>query len=187
MCGRINVLDDPLTKAVSEQLGILFQPETNHDLKPTEYVSSVIQYEGELSQVNLQWGIKPKWAKRIIINAQAESVYQKPTFKEAFEQHRVIIPCSGWYEWVSENGRKEKYLFSSACASAVYMAGIALDGHKNLVTLTTEPNDQCQAFHHRMPLLIAPHNIRLWLGSDVSGAIDLLRMEWEDGLIIERG
>ncbi len=61
--------------------------------------------------MDLSWGIKPSWAKRIIINAQAETVSIKPTFTHSFEKHRVIVPCSGWYEWREEQGKKVKYLF----------------------------------------------------------------------------
>ncbi|MHA2939169.1 SOS response-associated peptidase family protein [Vibrio sp. RC27] len=48
-------------------------------------------------QLNLNWGIKPNWAKRLIINALAESVSVKSTFRAVFENSRVVVPCAGWY------------------------------------------------------------------------------------------
>lgn len=184
MCGRLNVVDDPLAKVVSEQLGITFQPETNLDLRPSERVSSIIQTGGELAQINLNWGIKPHWSKRLIINAQAETVWEKPTFKSAFETSRVVVPCSGWYEWKSEEGQKSKYLFSSPYEDPIYMAGIALEGNTNLVTLTTKPNNQCQPFHHRMPLLISHPNVKSWLTPNVGDAASLLTLEWNSELLV---
>lgn len=72
MCGRLNVIDDPLSRIVCEQLGIRFSTKTNHDLKPTQTASTVIASNDELQQLDLQWGTKPSWSKRILINAQAE-------------------------------------------------------------------------------------------------------------------
>nr|WP_284676505.1 SOS response-associated peptidase family protein [Vibrio sinus] len=98
MCGRLNVIDDPLPKIVSDMLGSDFSAETNTDLRPTQNVSTVMCLNNALQQVDLQWGIKPDWAKRIIVNAQAETVATKPTFRQAFHISRVVVPCSGWYE-----------------------------------------------------------------------------------------
>ena len=157
MCGRLNITDDPLTKMVSEALGIKFQTDTNHDLCPTQRVSTVA-CNGALHQLETTWGIKPQWSKKLLVNAQAETVATKPTFKKAFTEHRCVVPCSGWYEWSSFSGDgKKKYLFESDEDRPVYMAGIyypILGQMPELVTLTTKPNEVCARYHHRMPLLI---------------------------------
>lgn len=136
MCGRLNVLHDPLCRIVREKFGINFKTTSNRDLRPTQEVATVGLQQGELRQLDLKWGIMPDWANHLIFNARAETVSVKSTFANAFEFNRVIVPCSGWYEWREEEGTKVKYLFSLD-NSVLYMAGIELDGSK-LVTLTTK-------------------------------------------------
>ncbi|MDB1124722.1 SOS response-associated peptidase family protein [Vibrio algarum] len=74
MCGRLNIVDDPLAELVSSALGIRFFSESNTNLSPTERVSVIGKQGDSLQQLELVWGIKPDWATRIIINAQAETV-----------------------------------------------------------------------------------------------------------------
>ncbi|MBY8300496.1 SOS response-associated peptidase [Vibrio fluvialis] len=184
MCGRLNVIDDPLCRIVCEKLGINFKTTTNTDLRPMQDVSVVGVQNSELVQLDLPWGIKPEWAKRVIINAQAETVAVKPTFAAAFESHRVLVPCSGWYEWREEKGKKVKYLFSQGKSDVLYMAGIALEGGSKLVTLTTKPNEQCAEYHHRMPLLIAQDSLSTWLSGEPEKVFKLLVHEYENTLKI---
>ncbi|HDM8047798.1 TPA: SOS response-associated peptidase family protein [Vibrio fluvialis] len=187
MCGRLNVIDDPLCRIVCDKLGINFKTTTNTDLRPTQEVSAVGVQNGELVQRDLPWGIKPEWAKRLIINAQAETVAVKPTFAAAFENHRVLVPCSGWYEWREEQGKKVKYLFSQGKLDVLYMAGIALEGGTKLVTLTTKPNEQCAEYHHRMPLLIAQDSLLTWLNGKWPEVFELLSHQFNENLSIKSG
>lgn len=146
---------DPLGQLVSEALGVDFSPKENTDLCPTQSVSLLRDDNSHLVPVEGRWGIRPVWAKREIINAQVETVASKPTFKASYADKRCVVPCSGWYEWSSGDGAKAKYLFRSEDQSPLYMAGIWFEGAQpNLVTLTTKPDAQCAAYHHRMPLLI---------------------------------
>ncbi|MGF1695271.1 SOS response-associated peptidase [Vibrio lamellibrachiae] len=185
MCGRFNVIDDPLTKLVSELLDMQFTTQSNSDVRPTNMVSTVGHSKQAYKQLELNWGIKPSWAKRVIINAQAESVSTKSTFREAFENHRVIVPCSGWYEWRTEQGSKRKYLFGNADGSPLYMAGIALESQQKLVTLTTTSNNQCQPYHHRMPFLVPSFAIEEWLTVPSSQCVQLLTNYWDEELLIK--
>lgn len=185
MCGRLNVIDEPLCRIVSEQLGISFKTETNMDLRPSQIVSTVGAQRGELKQLDLPWGIQPDWANHLIINAKAETVAVKATFANAFEFSRVIVPCSGWYEWREENGRKVKYLFSLGDNHVLYMAGIAVDNGRELVTLTTESNQQCSEFHHRMPLLIPDEEVMNWISGTGKSVYQLLDNQFNETLMIK--
>nr|WP_319533831.1 SOS response-associated peptidase family protein [uncultured Vibrio sp.] len=185
MCGRLNVVSDPLCRIVSQQLGISFKTDTNRDLRPTQIVSVVGTQQGELQQLDIPWGIKPDWAENLIFNAKAETVAVKATFASAFEFNRVIVPCSGWYEWQEENGKKAKYLFSLGESNVLYMAGIALNDGKELVTLTTEPNKQCSAFHHRMPLLIPDKKVLDWISGEGKSVYKLLDNQFSETLMIK--
>jgi putative SOS response-associated peptidase YedK len=115
MCGRLNIIDDPFSQYVSEQLGIAFSAKPKAELYPSESIDCVVAgYDTSLFQLPLSWGVKPSWSKKLIINAQAETVQTKPTFAQAYASHRAIVPCSGWFEWKNdEYGTKLKYLFQS--------------------------------------------------------------------------
>lgn len=168
MCGRLNIIDHPLSQMVSDTLGMNFYSQSNSNLCPSESVSAVVQVNEQLSQVNMQWGIQPSWSKRLLINAQSETVASKPTFAQAFAAHRCLIPCSGWYEWRKEGSKKQKYYFSHVQEQPLYMAGVSYYGSNmqpQVVTLTTKPNPLCEQYHHRMPVLILPEDINTWLHS----------------------
>lgn len=170
MCGRLNITDDPLAKMVTDALGISFSPLANDDLRPTQIVNCIGVVENSPVQLDLPWGIKPHWAKQLIINAQSETVATKPTFKKAFATSRCVVPCSGWYEWKQIGSGKQKYLFTSN--SPLYMAGINIDGY--LVTLTTQPNEQCAEYHHRMPQLLPKDGLLSWMSGTERDAASLL-------------
>jgi putative SOS response-associated peptidase YedK len=177
MCGRLNIIDDPLCKIVSQSLGIHFSTPSNNDLCPSENVASIINSKAGPIQHNASWGIQPSWAKRLLINAQSETVMTKPTFAQAFAQSRCLIPCSGWYEWRTEAGKKQKYLFSHQAQQPFYMAGILfnhLPSQTQLVTLTTSPNEKCAQYHKRMPVLISPEHIDYWFNSEAAKLTPLM-------------
>ncbi|MCE9685818.1 SOS response-associated peptidase [Shewanella sp. AS16] len=169
MCGRLYVLADILRPQVQEELGLEFPLQTNLDLRPTDSVATLVSHEGKLQQLQTRWGIKPSWANKLLINAQAETVSKKRTFANAFEHNRCLVPCSGWFEWRDEGGpKKQKYLFSQRQQRPLYMAGIFYPTQTNtpeLVTLTTSPNEICAAYHSRMPLFIKPEQIPIWFNS----------------------
>jgi len=173
MCGRLDIQTTKISIPVSEIIGIEFTPVENRDLRPTQQVSTITSLKGRIQQLNTSWGIKPSWSKKFLINAQAETVSEKPTFRKAFAGHRCIVPCSGWYEWSSKDGnKKQKYLFSLENEKPAFMAGIWYpsfdDNLPQLVTLTTSPTDTCKQYHHRMPLLIPEQSINDWLTMPLS-------------------
>lgn len=166
MCGRLNVINDPLAQWVSQVLDLDFRTSTNTDLRPTEHIDAIVSMEGRCLQLGARWGIKPAWSKKLIINAQGETAAEKKTFREAFAKRRCLVPCTGWYEWRDEGGSsKQKYSFTHAQFGSFLMAGIYFENElgTELVTLTTEPNEKCSEIHKRMPALIEPANARRWL------------------------
>ena len=167
MCGRLNVTDHPGVRDLCEALGIsLYKAKPNKDLRPTQNVVTLGAPEGQLSKLDTQWGIQPVWSKKLLINAQAETVSEKRTFAKAFRERRCVVPCTGWYEWKDEGGaKKQRYLFTHSSDDPFYMAGIwyAHEEQEQLVTLTTEPNSKCAKYHHRMPVLISPKKVEQYI------------------------
>ncbi|WP_448248102.1 SOS response-associated peptidase [Thalassotalea agariperforans] len=165
MCGRFSV-DNGLTPIVSELFNTNYSVETNDNLSPSQSVATIVKTNSNYQQVNALWGIKPSWSKKLIINAQAESVATKPTFRQAFQSQRCLVPCNGWFEWRLENGKKVKYFFEHANKMPLYMAGILFQHeHTELVTLTTQPNEKCAQYHKRMPALVLAKDKDYWFNS----------------------
>lgn len=170
MCGRFTVKGKKLSEQVSEELGCDFEADANEDLCPTQQVETLISSEGKLQQLSTTWGIHPQWSNKLLINAKAETVTGKSTFRQAFTHRRCVVPCSGWFEWRNEGGsRKRKYFFRQEYESALYMAGFwypGADTHlPQLMTMTTAPTATCAEYHHRMPLLIQAEHIHYWLNA----------------------
>lgn len=173
MCGRMNI-DTKLCPVISEFFGINFTTPNNDNLSPGQTVSTVIKNNGNFQQLNADWGIQPSWSKRLLINAQSETVITKPTFSDAIKAHRCLIPCSGWYEWRTEKGKKQKYLFSNSNEKPFLMAGVWYQTPTpQLVTLTTAPNEKCGQYHKRMPVIVLPQNSEFWFESPVEQLVPL--------------
>ena len=136
---------------------------------------------GRIGQL-VRWGLVPAWAKdpsigAKLINARAETVESKPSFRSSFARHRCLIPASGFYEWkvVSEHGkvRRQPYyvrpaegdgLFGFAGLLVRWRSGIGED----LVTaciITTEANALMAPIHDRMPVILQPADYAAWLGA----------------------
>jgi putative SOS response-associated peptidase YedK len=185
MCGRFSVIEKPLSAFVNDEFGIEFHTQDNQDVRPTQQVATVINESGKYSQQDASWGIKPAWSKKILINAQAETAAVKKTFANAMKTSRCLVPCSGWYEWSSIKGSKQKYIFEKPQHEALLMAGILfkneLENRIQLVTLTNVPNAECLPYHGRMPLLIEKDEIDFWFNSKSDQLLPLLQHNSEQG------
>lgn len=174
MCGRMDIDEGPVREWVEDTLNIELDLHTNHDLRPTQTVAVI---GGDRHQINTTWGIQPAWAKKLLINAQGETVAEKKTFKQAFAERRCVVPCSGWYEWRDEGGsRKQKYHFAAADGNPLLMGGILFPGEEGtrLVTLTIDPNQECAPYHNRMPQFVAPEHLEQWFSGSVEDALQLV-------------
>ncbi len=186
MCGRFSV-DKALTPIVSELFNTHYSVETNANLSPSQAVATIINSGSNYQQVNALWGIKPNWSKKLIINAQAETVATKPTFRQAFQSQRCLVPCNGWFEWRTEEGKKVKYLFEHANKMPLYMAGILFQHeHTELVTLTTQPNDKCGQYHKRMPALVLARDKDDWFNASAQEVESLLQPVESRVICVER-
>ena len=179
MCGRFSVNKQQIETWVTSNLLSPFTCIENKDLCPSQTVSTIIQTEDNLCQQDALWGIKPAWANKLLINGQAESITEKPTFKQAFKHRRCVIPFSSWFEWkTDEQGKKQKYQFVDDQQTPLLMAGIYYQAKDSdtplLVTLTTKPTEQCGQYHSRMPLLVPKNSINEWFSKDIDLVTPLL-------------
>lgn len=110
MCGRFSIDNmEALARHLSIELGpILLKPRYN--IAPSQDIPAVRQYDSSRELVLLRWGLLPFWSKEeklkySTINAKAETIHEKPAYREAFKKRRCLIPASGFYEWRKERGK----------------------------------------------------------------------------------
>lgn len=99
--------------------------------------------------VRLHWGLKPSWAKRLLINARAETIAAKPTFRHAM---RCLIPASGFYEWKKTGQGKHPCFIHRPDSRPFAFAGLCEAGECAIVT--TAANDLMRPIHDRMPVIV---------------------------------
>jgi len=132
-------------------------------------IAPVITHDGAAF---VKWGF-PHWkGTGVIINARAETVFEKDMFRKPLLNHRCVVPSGGFFEWRRKNGgkTKDKYLLLQPGERVLYMAGIintfrdATGGdYSAFVILTTAANDSVAPIHDRMPVIIAPDESERWI------------------------
>lgn len=111
----------------------------------------------------MAWGFPKHEGSGLIINARAETLLDKPFFRESALHRRCVIPASGFYEW---NRWKEKVTFRRGDSPVLYMAGIYREFH--FVIVTTQANESMAPVHDRMPLILDEEEAAAWLCDDAS-------------------
>ena len=111
----------------------------------------------------------PKIASQLI-NARAETLAEKPSFKTAFQQRRCLVPADGYYEWSGAEGRKVPFFVQRPDRGLFALAGLwehwmGADGSEleTAALMTISPNRELSDIHDRMPLIIAPADYKTWL------------------------
>lgn len=192
MCGRFT-LSAP-AEQLAQQFDLPEEPITvpRYNIAPTQPVAVVrANPETKAREWALTlWGLIPSWAKdpsigNSLINARAETVAEKPSFRSAFKRRRCLVPASGFYEWQRQEKRKQPYYINMRSDDPFAIAGLweawhSPDGSviESCTLLTTEANELMEPIHNRMPVIIASEDYATWLGSgkDASPAeLDQLR------------
>jgi putative SOS response-associated peptidase YedK len=135
--------------------------------------------------VPVRWGLIPSWAKdpnigNKMINARAETVAEKPAFREALARSRCLVPADGYYEWQREGRmgqRKQPFYICLRDGRPFAFAGLwerwaGPDGTiiESCAILTTEPNESLKDIHDRMPVILAQADYDQWLDPAVRQA-----------------
>ncbi len=176
MCGRYNftVEQSDEVREILEKLNakIHGKEAKTGEIFPTNQVPILIE-EGKRAEPALSsWGFPKFDQKGVIINARAETAFEKRTFRDSLLNRRCIIPSTGFYEWDST---KQKFLFRLEGTNALYMAGLYTYHQEEMrfVILTTDANASMKEIHTRMPLVIPKHEIDTWI-LDPGATNDLL-------------
>ncbi|MBB4173545.1 putative SOS response-associated peptidase YedK [Sulfitobacter noctilucicola] len=160
----------------------------NYNVCPTTQVPVVTSDATATRKLSaMRWGFIPKWYKRpsggpLLINARAETIAEKPAFRDAARTRRAIIIATGFYEWTkdAEGGRDPWYIYRSDAAplafAAVWQDWTDPEGGRmqTCAVVTTGANESMQAIHHRMPVILNQQDWPLWLGEADKGAARLM-------------
>lgn len=187
MCGRFNVIDDPFTQDLLEQLGIKTRLETRYNIAPTEDIQVVLQEEGENRLRHMRWWLIPSWVKEpgtrySMFNARAESIEKSPAFRGPFKRQRCIIPASSFIEWKTVGGEKHPYEIRPLDQAFAFAGlwdhwGQGAERIYSCTILTTDAVSGFQQIHNRQPVLLPQDALGRWLDPDIEGPnlVDLLR------------
>lgn len=191
MCGRFVQSSDPEVYASQFDLDSRCEAIPRYNLAPTQPVLVIRRSEGGKRElVPLRWGLVPAWSKGpdhrySMINARAESVSERPAYRNAFKHRRCLIPAEGFYEWRAEAGAKVPYLIRRQDGRPFAMAGLwerwRGEGGADLESCTiivTGANALVRAIHDRMPVILERGHYEAWLdpgNPDLDGLMRLLR------------
>lgn len=177
MCGRFSLTADPNTlQGAFPEFKVPTQITPRYNVAPTQPVA-VVPNDGRRAVDFFVWGLIPFWAKdpsigSRMINARAETLAEKPSFKHAFRRRRCLVLADGFYEWQKRPGSKVKvpYYIRMEAGEPFAFAGLwenwqAPDGSeiKSCTIITTEPNALVGKIHNRMPVILPPSAYEDWL------------------------
>ncbi len=154
-----------------------------YNVAPTDPIYAVARRGEELRLGTLRWGLVPPWADDVkvgarMINARAESVVDKPAFRQAFAQRRCLLPADGFYEWQRREGHKTgtPWYLRHRSGEPLALAGLwetwrprKGDGDERVVSaaiVTTTANAALAPIHHRMPVVLPAEAWPAWLDPD---------------------
>jgi putative SOS response-associated peptidase YedK len=180
MCGRYTLVL-PLD-AILNQLSLElpdFGLTARYNAAPTQLMP-VVTMEAPNQLQLFRWGLIPSWAKdpaigNKMINARAETLAEKPSFKSLLKRRRCLILADGFYEWKKEGTQKQPWHMSHRDGTLLTLAGLC-DTWKDaegrpvhtFTIITCAPNELMKSIHDRMPAILEGNDRRRWLDENVS-------------------
>jgi putative SOS response-associated peptidase YedK len=191
MCGRFT-LGVPwsevarLLRAEAPEEG----PGRRWNIAPTQGVAVLVKTNERKSRLRtMRWGLVPSWAKDLsignkLINARAETLAEKPSFRDPLRHRRCLVLADGFYEWRKEGGRKVPIWIHPRQGGLLAFAGLwdrwtSPDGEviESCTIVTCRANGLIAAFHERMPVILPPERWERWIDpapADPASFADLL-------------
>ncbi|WP_035984860.1 SOS response-associated peptidase [Leptolyngbya sp. KIOST-1] len=200
MCGRFSLIQTGEDLAAAFHLKTVPPLAPRYNIAPTQPVATLLATpeQPEPQVTILQWGLVPSWAKdpaigSRLINARAETVAEKPSFRAAFKRRRCLVLADGFYEWQQPQGqstakgkrqpKRPHYIFLTDHRPFAF-AGLwehwsdPIGGGElqTCTILTTEPNSLMEPIHNRMPVILYPEDYAAWVDPDYSQPHNLQAM-----------
>jgi len=162
-----------------------------YNVAPFQHVPAIVG-DGRRNRIGeLRWGLVPSWAKddkigSKMINARAETLMEKASFRPLLSRKRCIIPADSFYEWQTVGGKKRPLRIMLKDGAMFSMAGLydiwehtgTGERLSTCTVITTEPNRLVAPIHNRMPVILAPKDEAAWLdrnNGDVTSLLSLLK------------
>jgi putative SOS response-associated peptidase YedK len=180
MCGRFAFYSP--TEATAALFGVSEAPalKPRYNIAPTQDIAAIrTAADGSREFAQFRWGLVPFWAKdpsigNRMINARAETVAEKPSFRAAYRSRRCLILADGFYEWRKESDVKVPYFISLASGDPFAFAGLWEDWHakdaddslQTTTIITTAANEFMNTLHPRMPVVLEKERADRWLAGD---------------------
>ena len=175
MCGRYLISNAPA--AIREMFRYPEVPNfpPRYNVAPTQPVPVVRMWEGQRQFALVRWGLIPAWVKdpkafSLLINARSDSVIDKPSFANAMKRRRCLFPADGFYEWMTQGGRRQPYAILPRDGGPIAFAGLweawmGPNGEEmeTAAIVTTVANRTLHPIHKRMPVVIPPAAFEMWL------------------------
>ncbi|MHC2548358.1 SOS response-associated peptidase [Corynebacterium hesseae] len=180
MCGRFVLFTESLLEEVGawESITEVHAPEglppARYNIAPTQPIAIVRTEEHTACVEPARWGLIPHWKKDLdgppLFNARAETVAQKPSFRDAFKAQRCVIPLDGYYEWKAGEDKKSKKqpYYVTGPDGLLWAAGLWATGMDRLsaTMVTTDATEEMAWLHHRLPKFLTTEEIAPWLAGE---------------------
>ena len=177
MCGRFAFYSPAEAAAALFGVSASLPVEPRYNIAPTQNIAAIRNdQEDERELVMLRWGLVPFWAKdpsigNRMINARAETVAEKPSYRNAYRHRRCIVLADGFYEWLRRGDTKTPYFISLASGGPFALAGLwenwtdkeTGESLQTTTLITTDANDFMAQLHHRMPVVLEADTATDWL------------------------
>jgi putative SOS response-associated peptidase YedK len=196
MCGRFSrnkdiqqILKRFRMEILQEQFKDSPSHKASYNIAPSQ-LAPVIVYEGSKRLRTMKWGLVPSWAKdpaigQQMINARAETITQKPSFKDLLFSRRCIVPATGFYEWLRDGQRKMPIYFRAKDGESFGFAGLwdrwrpasgQGDELESFTIITTVANETVSPVHNRMPVILSSEDEERWLDPNLKELSEILSM-----------
>jgi len=169
----------------------------HYNIAPTQDILAIVKHSAQNQLVKLHWGLVPFWAKNIkiglrMINARAETVSQKPSFRNAFKKRRCLIPADGFYEWKGPKGQKQPYYITIPSGEPLSFAGLwetwndkesdEESVYRSCTIITTAASESINDIHLRMPVILLSEFHDRWLNPEIQDPKEL-EVILQDGIV----
>lgn len=174
MCGRYTLITDITRIAESFGVAPTLETQPRYNIAPTQDIVTILNNGGAHLSL-LRWGLIPAWAKdesigSRMINARAETLAEKPSFRNLLRSRRCLVVADGFYEWQTEGKSKTPMYITLQDGQPFAFAGLwdlwkSPEGYavQSCTIVTTEPNELMAPIHNRMPAILRPKAYEDWL------------------------
>ncbi len=178
MCGRYNLITDAeaLIDFFEIEHSVLDEFGPRYNIAPSQDVPIVRDTGHGRELVLARWGLVPHWSKEekprfSTINARADTVADKPTYRDPFKRKRCLVPSTGFYEWRREDDQKIPHHIRLPDGTLFAFAGLwdhwdkEGAGFDSYSIIVTGANETMQPIHDRMPVILNPAQYNTWLNN----------------------